>query len=203
MFFAAMHAEMMVRAKLIIPNNVHQTLDNIRDHNWLFYSGLLSYLIVLMCDLVVSVGMHIYLKRFDEKLSWIVASMRVIYTMIFSYAIIQLFVGFQLALHPKFEKQVTCMKYFEEFEMIFNGALILFGVYLIFAAWLCKKSNLIYKWVCILLAIAGLAYCVDNILKLSYSKEYYVEHYQSVTLPLVAIPAIFGEVGLAISLLRQ
>ncbi|KAL9648758.1 hypothetical protein ABK040_003694 [Willaertia magna] len=203
MFFAAMFAEMMVRTNLVIPNDANRTVKNINNHSLLFCCGLLAYFTVLVCDLIVSVGMHIYLQRFDRKLSWIIASMRVIYTIIFSYAIYQLFVGFQLALDTKYEKQLTCLYYFELYETIFSSALILFGVYLVFAAWLCKKSNLIYKWVCFLLAVAGIAYCIDNIVKLTHSTMYYQEHYQPILLPLVAIPAIIGEVGLAISLLKQ
>ena len=77
-------------------------------------------------------------------------------------------------------------------------ALAVFGLHVVALGRLAWQSGRIPKWLAVTLYVAGIVYIVDNLGKLLVPD--YAVHFAAVT-AMGAIPAIVGEVGLAIWLL--
>lgn len=196
MAFAAMFSE-ITRNNLILLDDSKQTIDNILKNNYLFILALLGYVIILITDLFVSVALHFVLKKFNFKLSFIAALIRILYTFIFAYAIFQLYIGFQFILNEK--QKENSMFHFQLFETIWSFGLIIFGVHLLLIGIVSNKSNIIPKWIAMICMFAGLGYILDN-----GCKHAFPWLYESLKIILDGFVIVTGmiEIALAIVLLK-
>lgn len=92
------------------------------------------------------------------------------------------------------------MEFFARYESIWAFGLMIFGWHLFFLSMLARRSNFVAPWIGVMTGVAGIAYFVDNLLKLTYS-EY--ENVKTLLNIGVAIPAIVGEVGLAVAFISH
>jgi hypothetical protein len=123
------------------------------------YLNTFQSLVVAILDVIVAWAMYIVLIPADKKLSAIAAWLRVIYGIIFAYAIFQL----SLALNVLSADGVQSMSYLTAFQSIWDKALILFGFHLLLLGYLAFRSGYVPKWLGILLVLAGVGYAVDGI----------------------------------------
>ena len=193
MFAAAMAAEFLMRQRLIVPGNAKQTAAGILAEPLLFRSGILAYLLVLICDVLLAWALYTFLQRVHPALSMLSACFRLVYTVLFGMALSGLLKGFRRLQDPE-----AALAYFNGFEDDWALALVFFALHLLFTGYLVYKSNSIPKWIGMLLVLAGMAYFTDNFCKLMLP-DYGV--YKNVLTLLVAVPSICGELGLALWML--
>ncbi|MBL0913289.1 MAG: DUF4386 domain-containing protein [Bacteroidia bacterium] len=193
MFVAAMVAEFFMRQRLIVPDNARETAANILAEPVLFRGGILAYLLVLICDVLLAWALYIFLYRVHPALSLLSACFRLVYTALFGMALSGLLKGFRRLQDPE-----TALAYFNGFEDDWAIALIFFALHLLLTGYLVYRSNIIPKWIGILLVLAGVAYFTDNICKLMLPDH---SVYKNVLTLLVAVPSICGELGLALWML--
>ncbi|PLK42710.1 DUF4386 domain-containing protein [Emticicia sp. TH156] len=202
MFFAAMIAEFHTHQSLIVPTNAQATAHNIIENPFKFQIGLLAFIIVLICDIMVSWALYIFFKKVDRGFSFLAAIFRLVYTTIFAVSLLNLVSGFRLLSTnqslPFDEASVQALIYFNAFDDGWAIALIFFAFHLLLLAFLIIRSGLVPKIIGFLLFWAAIAYMTDNIAKLSASNYH---NHKTVLTALVAIPSIIGEVGFAIWLL--
>ncbi|KAG2389571.1 hypothetical protein C9374_014131 [Naegleria lovaniensis] len=194
MFFVAMYSEMFVRVAMIQPNEKETTRSNIIQNRIQFQSGLVGYLVILACDIISAISMYQVFKSISVALSWWVGCLRMIYSVIFGYAILQLFKGYAVVMSDGKD----FMDYFNSYESIWAFGLMIFGVHLVLLGILARRSSFVAKWISLMIVVAGVAYFLDNLLKLTYSNY---ENVKTVLTLCVAIPGIVGEVGLAVAFL--
>jgi len=103
--------------------------------------------------------MYIVFIPADKKLSAITAWLRVVYGVIFAFAIFQL----TLALNVLSADSTQAMSYLNAFQSIWDKALILFGFHLLALGYLAFNSGYVPKWLAVLLVVAGTGYIVDGI----------------------------------------
>ena len=83
MFFAAMFANFAVVEGLLIPNDAETTVNNILENQQLFRFGIVSFLVVLICDVLAAWGLYVFFEPINKHLSILAGWMRLIYTAIF------------------------------------------------------------------------------------------------------------------------
>lgn len=205
MFVAAMVAEFGFHAGLVVPDNAHLTASNLLANPLLVKLGLLSFIVILITDVVVSWALYVVFAKTNRSISMLAAGFRLLYAALFGAAIAHLFHGVAMMeaapSHPEWtipQMQSLAMQAFASFDRTWAVALVVFGIHVGLLGWLVLKSQRLSKVIGVLLLIAGIGYACDNWAKLTWAQ--YAD-YQQFFAAALAIPAIFGELGLAIVLL--
>lgn len=134
------------------------TAQNISNSVGTFRTAIVLLFIVALLDVLVAWALYIVLIPADKKLSAVTAWLRVIYGVIFAFAIFQL----SLALNVLSADGVQAMSHLKAFQSIWDKALILFGFHLLLLGYLAFKSGYVPKWLAVLLVAAGVGYVVDG-----------------------------------------
>jgi hypothetical protein len=134
------------------------TAQNILNSVGAFRTAIMLLFVVALLDIIVAWAMYIVLLPADKKLSALTAWLRVIYGVIFAFAIFQLV----LALNVLSPDGVQAMSYLKAFQSIWDKALIIFGFHLLALGYLAFKSGYVPKWLAVLIVVAGIGYVVDG-----------------------------------------
>lgn len=196
MFVAAMLAEFMARQGLVVPDDALRTAENIRTHAGMFRLGLAGYFTVLICDVLVSWALYVFLKPVHRDLALLTAWFRLLYTALLGAAFFGLVRGYRLVI-ATFSKPDEALQHFQYFDDAWSVALLFFAVHLALLAYLLLRSGYVPKIWGILLMIAALGYSIDNACKLLLT-DY--DDYKFL-LVFAAVPAFVGEAGFALWLL--
>lgn len=198
----AMFAVGVVNTRLIIDGDATATMNNIKKSISLFQAGIFSWLIILICDIVISWALYIFLKQIDSSLSLLGAWFRLAYCAILGISILNLvFVSILLGgCHELLSNQADQLKsllmlFVIAFQKMWSFGLIIFGVHLFIIGRLVMKSGFIPKILGILLLIASLGYMFINIIHL------FLPQYENTTRifeNILSLPMVLGELGLGI-----
>ena len=204
-FITGIFANFFVIEGLVVPGDGTETLQNIRDAEGLFRIGILSFILMVIFDLVLAWALYLLLKPVDRNLSLFQAWFRLVNGTIFGVALYQLVVVSQLAsgathLEALDSEYVAAlaMQSLEAFNIIWLVGLIFFGIHLVFLGYLVRKSNYIPGILGILLIIAGVAYLVDsfaNFLLPAY------DAFADIFMIIVVLPGVVGELSFTLWLL--
>lgn len=167
---------------------------------WIFISGIIGWIGILILDLLVSWGLCNYYHRVHKSLSNINAALRIAYSLILGWAIVILVQQSQIFTVDYFtsEKADSIQAALLSFEQIWSYGLIVFGFHLVIWGILSLKAHFISKTWGVLFIIAGLSYSFIHTVK------------SFVLLPpdminsieqILMLPMTIAEVGFAIWLL--
>lgn len=134
------------------------TAQNIQNSMGAFRNAIVFLFVVALLDVIVAWALYIILIPADKKLSAITAWLRVIYGVIFAFAIFQL----SLALNVISTDNIQAMSYLKAFQSIWDKALILFGFHLLLLGYLAFRSGYVPKWLAVFLVLAALGYIIDG-----------------------------------------
>jgi hypothetical protein len=143
---------------LIAPGDAVQTAHNISTSPLLFWSGVVSFAMVALLDILVAGALYTLLRPVDRRLSAAAGWMRALYALLLMAALSRLVIGFSLLGDPE-----AALPALESFNTIWVISLGLFGVSLLLVGYLAFRSGFIAKVFGILLAIAGIGYLADAI----------------------------------------
>jgi Domain of unknown function (DUF4386) len=190
---------------LIVKGDAATTANNILNNELLFRVGIASWLIVLICDIVIAWALYIFLKPISKSLSLLTAWFRLIYIAIFGitqlnliFVLILLSGADYLAVFNASQLQALALMFLNGHNYGFLIGLVFFGVHLSLISYLILKSEYIPKILGILLILSASGYLLDsfaNFLLPSYAD------YQTIFLLLVAVPGIIGELSFTLWLL--
>jgi Domain of unknown function (DUF4386) len=204
-FVAAMVAEFTAHQGLVKPGQVAETAQNILSNPGRFHLGTLGFLLVLIAEVVLSWALYLYFAKVNAHLSMLATALRLMYTAIFAVALLQWVTGFRLLMDSStadvgsvLSLQQEAMQSLRAFDDGWAIALVIFGLHLLVLGYLAIKSGFVPRILGGLLMVAAVAYMGDNLAKLLLSN--YAD-YKAVFTVVVAVPAIVGELGLAIWLL--
>lgn len=158
MAILAPFAEMYVRKRLVVAGDAATTAANLAREGLLFRVGILSYIVVIILDIVVAWALHVQLKHVRADLSLVTAWFRLVYSAIFTFAVIRLLD----ALAPANASQM--MASLDGFRTAWTVALAFFGIHLAVLGVLVFVSGYIPKWIGVLVAIAGVGYVTDSVI---------------------------------------
>ena len=175
MTIAAVVANDLTIRSLIVENNVTETLNNILSSKTIFSIGVLSWLIILIFDLIVAWGLYIFFKTINKNLSLITAWFRLIYVAMLAVSILNLIYVHLIIyqMEPSFvgltgQMAKTTMFYLNAFDAMWALSLIVFGIHILLVGYLSMKSEHIPKMFGILLMIASIGYTIPKISNLLF-----------------------------------
>lgn len=167
MAVAAPFAEFFVYAKLVVPGDAAATVHNLQSHSGLLRAGLVSYLLVFICDILVAWALYVLLLPVHRSLSLLTAWFRLVYTAVAFFALAKLATVYRLLHGSQYaadfgaaQLQAQVQLLLDAFRYEWGMGLILFGIHLLLLGYLVYRSGYIPKWLGIVLAAAGLAWVI-------------------------------------------
>lgn len=204
MAIAATVANDMTIGKLVEEGNAAETLQNILASKTKFSVGLLSWLIILICDVIAAWGLYVFFEPVSKNLSLIAAWFRLIYAAMLAVAIFNL-VYVHMLVHQPVPSPADLtgplgrdlMFYLDAFDSSFSFSLIVFGIHIFLVGNLALKSGYVPKIFGIILIIAFVGYALINISNLLFP-----EYKDAIKiLEWIFLFPMLGEVALGIWLL--
>ncbi len=205
MTVAAVIATDLTIGSLIVENDARATAENIITSEILFRTGVLSWLIILICDALAAWGLYIYLKPVNPDVSLIMAWFRLLYVAILAAAVLYLVDVLSLVNGNGIYQgafgsdQLQSLIYFsvKGFYRSWSIGLIVFGIHILLLGYLIVRSDHIPAYWGILLIIAGFGYLIINL------AELVVPGYENIKriIGWIFIIPMLGEVGLGLWLL--
>ncbi|MGD2033613.1 MAG: DUF4386 domain-containing protein [Bacteroidales bacterium] len=204
-FITGIYANFFVLEGLLVPGNAAATADNIIANEMLFRFGILSFIIMVIFDVVLAWALYILLRPVNRDLSLFSGWLRLVNSTIFAVALFNLFgilqyisgAGYLQAFETG-QLQSQVMSFFDAFNHTWLIGLVFFGLHLFFLGYLIVRSGYIPKIIGILLIIAAAGYLIDsfaNFLMPDYAD------YKSIFSLVVVIPGVIGELSFTLWLL--
>jgi hypothetical protein len=169
MSILAPFANFYVLPSLIVPGDVTTTANNIMANELLFRSGICSFIIVIILDVVVAWALYVLLKPVNKSLSLLTAWFRLVYATIFGIALLNLIIALHLLSGADYltvfktdQLHAQVMLFLNAFSYVWQIGYVFFGFHLFFLGYLVFKSSYIPSILGVLLIIAGLGYLIDN-----------------------------------------
>lgn len=185
--------------KLIVSGDAAATTKNISENITLFRLGTASWIIVLICDIVIAWALYILFKPVSNSGSLLVSFFRLIYIAVFAASLVNLVSIIHLVTGPATETQQSqVMLFTNAYTFGFHFGIIFFGVHIILLGCLMLRSRNTSRILAVLLIVAGIGYLVDsfgNLIVPAYAAN------KTAALFVVALPAIVAELALTIWLL--
>lgn len=163
-------AEFKILPAIINYNQPLETLRVIKSNPFTFNVAIFLIFITIICDIIVSWSLYLFLKPVSKHLSLITALFRLIYTGIYLIAVTNLIkvytlIKSQSLLDVSTDEQIagTILFHIKSYKYEWFFGLILFGIYLIMLGYLVYKANYIPKVFGWLLVIAGIGYIIGHL----------------------------------------
>ncbi len=194
MSVAAAFAYGYVHNTLFIAENPQESFTNLQSNAMLFGAEIITWLLILLCDLVVALALYFFFKKVNERLSAATALVRIFYSAILGFAIYFLSLIFG-------ETNVDRIMFLlHNFENTWSIGLILFGLHLFMLGLLVIQSKSVPDLWGILLLFAAVSYSFVH-----SSKLFFPEFDAVITTVemVLSIPMAVAEIGFAIWLLLK
>ncbi|TXE13850.1 DUF4386 domain-containing protein [Seonamhaeicola algicola] len=199
-FITGFYANFSILSSFIEIDRPTKTLLNISKDLNLFENGLLSFLLMLVFDIVLIITLFKITSIFSRTWSYVASGFRMLHALFFGIALIKLYEVLNIVDDDHIFKEMSyvVMDLLSNFDELWTIGLLFFGVHLLVLGYLAIKSNHIPKLIGVLLIMAFFGYFVDSLAKLSYTGyDNYKEYFDSV----VIITGIIGELSFTIWLL--
>lgn len=190
---------------LVVKGNAVETYNNIVAADTLFRFGIFSWLMILVLDVLVAWSLYIFFKKANQHISLLVAWFRLIYAAFFGVSLLNYIIVLLLISGVDYLKvfeinqlQALVLLFINAFQGIWSLSLIIFGLHLLFLAYLVLKTKEMPKIIGILLLIAAISYLIIHLSKLFFPQ------FQSAILSMemiLALPMAISELGLGLWLL--
>ena len=179
LFVVAPFSLMYVPSNLIVPGDETATINNIMANLLLFRLGIASYLIILILDVVVAVGLYMVFKQVNKNLALLQMWLRLLYTAI---ALISLLVLVMLFINAYSLAQLIAYTFFIPHIFVLG--------YLVF------RSGFLPRPLGILVIIASFCYLI-----LTYGEFLLPQNLYEASFLIVILIAVIGEISVGIGLL--
>ena len=204
-FVTGIFANFFVLEGLIVYDDAAATVQNILNNDSLFRIGILSFVLMVIFDVLLAWALYLLLKPVSIDLSLLSGWLRLANSVIFAVALFNLFDVLHVTGGANYMQLMDSailnsrvMISLNSFNSTWLIGLILFGLHLFVLGYLIHKSGYIPKFIGVLLIIAGVGYLVDsfaNFLLPNYTD------YKDIFMMIVVIPGIVGELSLTFWLL--
>lgn len=175
MAIAAVVANDVTIRSLIVENNATETLTHILSSKTKFNIGVLSWIVILICDLIVAWGLYLFFRPVSKNLSLLAAWFRLAYVAMLAVSILNLIYA-HLIILPIDSSSVegstlvaeNLLFYLDTFDAMWAISLIIFGIHIFLIGYLALKSGYVPKIFGILLMIAFIGYTIPKISNLLF-----------------------------------
>ncbi len=148
-FILGLVTNFFVFGSLIVPGNPEVTAGNIANNEMLFRSGLISWLVVLIIDIVIAWALYEFLKPVNKSYSLLTAWFRLIYISIFGitqlnllFAVILLNGGNFLSVFNTAQVNALALFFLDGHNYGFLLALVFFGIHLLMLSYMIYRFRI-------------------------------------------------------------
>ncbi|MCB0564202.1 MAG: DUF4386 domain-containing protein [Lewinellaceae bacterium] len=204
-FITGFFANFFVLEGLVVDGDAAATFANIGNNPMQFRWGILSFLVMVMADVLLAWPLYLLLRPVNEHLSLLSAWLRLVNGAIFGVALVNLFGVLRLfsgaeylATFETATLQARTMLLLDAFNYTWLIGLAFFGLHLLVLGYLVFRSGYFPKVLGLLLQLAALGYLTDSFaqfLLLNYAD------YKAVFEMIVVIPGVVGEFSFTVWLL--
>lgn len=189
----------IVLESVLVPGDPATTALNVLSDRTLFGASLVGWVVIVGVDVVLSVLLYLLLKRAGWMLALTSAGLRFVYSAVLGAFLVSLFDAWsiltrsgalELTASPELLSAATAD--LERFSDGFTLALAFFGAHLVSLGILVLRSRYLPYGLGLLVSVAGLGYVIDTFGK------FYVTGYDDAISMVLLLPAVFGELGLAL-----
>lgn len=171
------------------------TLRNLLANKSLFFAELAGWSIIFLTDIIVAIALYYFFQSTSRQISKLTAIIRILYTLMLGFAILQLFriVPILTSPDPITDQFVvsTTASHFKMFETIWSLGLIVFGFHLIGLGYLSLQSKMVPKLIGYLLYLGGFSYIlVHGLRQLSATDSQLVSTMENI----LALPMALAEI---------
>jgi len=184
--------------------SVTTSIDNMANEA-LFRSGIASWLIVLVLDVVVAWALYILLKPVSKSLSLLAAWFRLIFTAIAGIALLNLLSALQLSKGVDYltaftadQLQAQVILYLNAYWELTLIAWVFFGLHIFLLGYLIFKSGYIPRVLGVLLIVASIGYQINSFATFLLPN---IAKSAEILLAVTIMPAIIAEFSLTFWLL--
>lgn len=199
---AGISAEVVVRGSLVVPGDVAATAMNLTTHAGLYRAGMAADLIMIACDITLTMILYSLLAPSARVLSLVATGLRLVpdamlgvktllaAAPLFILRDARLLTGFDEA-----QRQALVFLMLRLHDLLYGAAMIFFGLNLLALGWILGRQSGWGRWVGILLAIGGVGDLIGEApsLLMPQVAEYVPDG--------VGLSAVIGELALTIWLL--
>jgi hypothetical protein len=198
-FISGIFSNFFVLENLIVPGDAVATAHNIVGNDSLFRIGILSFIIMVVFDVVLAWALYVLLKPVDKYLSLLSGWLRLVNSTIFGIALFSLFNVLKILSGAAYlnafatnQLYAQMMLYFSAFNTTWLIGLVFFGLHLLILGYLIFKSGYIPKFIGIFLLVAALAYLIDSFA--NFILPDYID-YKDIFMMIVVVPGVIGELS--------
>lgn len=206
-FFTGIFSNFFILEKLVVPDDGATTLTNITDNAGPFRLGMLSFIFMVLFDLVLTWALFLLLEHINRNLALFMAWFRLVNCAVFGVALFHLFDVLELASAsphlaqvPTEYLQAEVMRSLVGFNYTWLLGLLFFGIHLVALGALALQSGYIPRFIGYLLFLAGAGYLADSFAQFMLAN--YAD-YKDVFTMIVLIPGVAGELSFTVWLLLR
>lgn len=199
-FITGFYANFAILSGLIEIDNPTKTLLNISNSLNSFRNGLLSFLLMLVFDIILIVTLFKLTSVVSRTWSYVASGFRMLHAIFFGIALLKLYEVYNLTNYDHASKELSyiVMDLLSYFDELWTIGLLFFGVHLLILGYLAVKANYIPKFIGFLLIQAAIGYFIDGFAKLSFDSYY---DYQPYFEAGVILTGVIGELSFTVWLL--
>ncbi len=190
----------LVLESLVVSGDVGTTAANVLGSLGLFGSSLVSWPVIVVIDVALSVTFYLLLEPVSRGLSLLAAAFRLVYSAMLGVLLVNLYDAFSLLTRVgqgAQQRQALALSALETFSTGFLLALMLFGVHLLVLGFVLYRSRYVPRAFGVVLVVAGLGYLTDSL------ASFFITDYSGLATAILLAPALGGELGLAAWLLLK
>ncbi|MEZ4937289.1 MAG: DUF4386 domain-containing protein [Crocinitomicaceae bacterium] len=186
-------------------NSILNTYNNLKEGQDLLLMGIISFVVMLIADFVVTLVLCKLFHETDSKLNMRSSTFRMINVIFFGIALYFLYDVYsllQVSSEPANEMRMALAvdNALNTFDTIWLIGLIFFGIHLVLLSKVLDKAKNIHRSISALLFIAGVGYVVDSCLHLFYWDYASISHISTI---IVVLPGLIGELSLTFRILLK
>jgi hypothetical protein len=162
--------EFYIFPKLVDYKNSAITTNNIIANKLLFTTAIFIHFITVICDLVITWALYIFLRPVHKSLALLTAWFRLVYTAFNIVAILNLVQVLSIIKASEYfiatepgQVQDAVLFYIRTFNLEWRLGLVFFGIYLGLLGYVIIKSGYIPKLIGVFLIIASVGYVIDDL----------------------------------------
>lgn len=186
-------------SSLVVPQNMGETIKNLKSSMALFQLEIVGWTVILVCDILAAWAMYRLFRDKNQNISVLMGGTRMIYATVLAVAIMKL-IQVSMLLNDSTVAKDEVMLHLNSFESTWSFGLIIFGFHLLFLGILVLQSHHIHNVFGILLIFAGVSYTAIHGAKLSMPD--FESQINSIEM-IFSAPMALGEIGFAVLLLIQ
>jgi len=192
----------LVLESLVVSDSAIKTAENLLSSKGLLGFSLVTWFVIVVVDVVVSITLYLLLQNSGRVLSMTMAAFRLVYSVFLGAFLLDLYGAYELLVGSEGLAGMDLTQTYTavaagvaEFQRGFQFALMFFGVHLVLLGVAIIRSGRLPRALGLIVFIAGFGYVIDGMIIFTTGN-----HNESLSIALLS-PAVIAELGLPLWLL--